>query len=323
MRVILFEQGKIREAEVPMPVPGRGEALLAVRLAGICNTDLELLSGYYGFSGIAGHECVADVAGCESRPDLVGKRVVVAINNGCDDPACEACAGGDARHCPSRTVLGIQRWDGAFAEFITAPVKNLVPVPESVDDRTAVFAEPLAAALRILDQVEVSGKKAAVLGDGKLGVLCALALSPYAKSLVLVGKHPHRVTLARSLGFSARQGDSPGQGGRYDVVVEATGSPEGLDAALSLVWPRGVVVLKTTCRDKTTADLSRLVVDEVTLVGSRCGDMGKAMRFLAEKGLDAEALIEATYPFTRHREAFGKAMAPGAGKVLMEMRKGR
>jgi len=324
LRVLIFEEGKIREAEAPDPVPGEGAALVRVRMVGVCNTDLELLSGYYGFSGIAGHEVVGEVIRCDARPDLLGKRAVVAINQGCGAGDCPFCASGVPGHCPDRQVLGIVDWSGAFAEYLVAPVDNLHWVPDGLGDLAAVFAEPLAAVLHITEQAPLGpGTSVAVLGDGKLGMLAAWALSRFAPDLTLLGKHEERIALAASLGLSAMASSeclsAAGRGGRkFDVVVEATGSPLGLAQALEIVRPLGIIVMKTTTRHPVSTDLARLVVNEVRLVGSRCGDMGRALGFLAETGMDTRPFIEAVTPFSCHAAAFERAVRPGAGKVILE-----
>jgi alcohol dehydrogenase len=304
------------ERAYPKPVRRPGEALLKVRTAAICATDLELTRGYMNFEGVLGHEFVADVVEAES-PHLVGRRVVGEI--GCPCRECPTCADGLADHCPHRTVLGILERDGAFAEYTTLPEANLHPVPEELEDRVAVFAEPLAAALQILEQVTVDEETTAcVLGDGKLGLLIAQVLKATGCRLTVLGHHEDKLDILRARGIAAcRATEAPGV--RYRLVVEATGSPEGLRQALELVAPRGTVVLKTTVARESTLALSPIVIEEVTIVGSRCGPMRTALRWLAEGKVEVEPLIEAIYPLEEGIEAFRHASRRGALKVLIEM----
>jgi threonine dehydrogenase-like Zn-dependent dehydrogenase len=273
------------------PVPSvEGEALIKVIAAGICNTDLEIVNGYAGFRGILGHEFVGTVVDAPDRT-LIDRRVAGEINAGCNH--CRRCRQGDARHCPDRTVLGIKGRDGAFAELLSLPARNLVEVPDSLTDDEAVFIEPVAAAFEILDQVEIGNRsRVCVVGDGKLGQLIVRMLATTGCHLTVIGKHQHKLKLAAAVGASTVTLDgAPGTGlapaagaesdlaasnlpdaeHSFDVVVEASGSPSGLDLAFSLVRPRGIVVLKSTHHDRTSLDLSEVVVNEITLVGSRCG----------------------------------------------------
>ena len=324
MQAVWFQEGKVTLVEQPTPRPGAGEALLRVRCAGICNTDLELLAGYYGFAGVPGHELVAEVVQAPEAPELVGRRVVADINLGCGE--CPRCRAGDPRHCPRRRVVGIKDHPGAFAEYLCLPAGNLHPVPEGLADRRAVFCEPLAAALEVGQQVHLTGRtRLLVLGDGKLGLLAALGLRHWCPGLVLAGRHPDKLAVAQAQGVRAvPAGDDPREllqrlGGPFQVVVEATGRPEGLSWALELVQPEGTVVAKTTSHQPSRLDLARLVVNEVNLLGSRCGDMALALHFLAEGLVDPTPLIEATYPLARFPEALERARRPGARKVIVEM----
>lgn len=319
MRSIVFENGKSLSAEGPKPRPGAGEALVRVLLAGVCNTDLELLRGYYGFSGVAGHEFVGLVEECPVAPEWVGRRVSADINCGCGE--CPLCRAGDPRHCPTRTVLGIVARPGCFAEYLTVPARNLLAVPEGLPDECAVFAEPLAAALEPGRQLDLSGRRVLVLGDGKLGILTALGLARECGELTLAGRHEAKLALAGDARTALLPaGTAPARArdilGIFDVVIEATGRKDGLDTALELVRPEGIVVAKTTSRNPSRLDLAKLVVDEITLMGSRCGDQALALERLAG-GLDPRPLIEARFSFAEHEQALAAASRRGAMKVLL------
>ncbi len=299
--------------DVPDPVAGPGEAVVAVRLAGICRTDLEITRGYLDFRGTPGHEWVGDVLAA-ADPALAGARVVGEINAGCG--TCAACRAGLARHCPTRRVTGIVGADGAFAERLVLPVRNLRRVPDAVPDRVAVFVEPAAAAFEILDQLgSVAGARAIVLGDGKLGLLVAQVLLQAGAAVTLAGRHPEKLARAAALGLAA--GDAaPGA----DLVVDATGSAGGLAAALELVRPRGTIVLKTTVAAEHRLDLARAVIDEVTIVGSRCGRFEPAIDALAAGRVSVAPLVDAVYPLDDAAAAFARAAAPGTFKVLIDPR---
>jgi len=307
---VLFDQGTIALAERPVPRPGPDEALVRVLLAGICNTDLELLKGYMNFSGTPGHEFVGRVERAPSAPWLEGRRVTADIN--------AAPGPGDHRHAPERRTLGIHAWDGAFAEYLCAPTANLHPIPDGLPDESAVFAEPLAAALEVGQQVHIRATdRVAVLGDGKLGLLVALGLRHLCPGLVLSGRHPEKLALAQAHGVrTVLSGDIAGP---FDLVVEATGRPEGIQAALDLVRPEGTIVLKSTTEARPSLDLSRVVVQEITLVGSRCGDTALALDQLARGLVDPTGLVEAVYPLESFVEAFQRAALPGARKVLVRV----
>lgn len=303
--------GLDRDAAEPVRRPG--EALVRVRLAGICRTDLEICRGYLGFVGTPGHELLGDVIAADD-PALVGARVVAEINFGCGE--CGWCAGGLQRHCPTRRVMGIAGADGAFAERVAVPAGNLHPVPATVPDRAAVFAEPLAAAFEILEQLgNVSGARTVVLGDGKLGLLAAQVLRQAGAAVVLAGRHAAKLALARQLGIATATPE-PGA----DLVVEATGSPGGLRDALALVRPRGTVVLKTTVGEEHRLDLAPAVVREVTIVGSRCGPFAPALEALAYGRVSVEPLVDAVVPLDDGVAAFARAAALGARKVLVDPR---
>lgn len=322
MTAAWFADGRAGLVSLPTPTPAPGQALVRVELCGVCNTDLELLAGYYGFAGVPGHEFVGRVAAAPGRPELTGLRVVGEINLGCG--VCARCLSGDARHCPERRALGIKGWGGALAEYLLLPVANLRRVPETVDERAAVFAEPLAAALEIGQQVHITGRdRVLVLGDGKLGLLVALGLRHLAPGLILAGRHQAKLDIAIAQGVRAVLAGredlaelAHGLGG-FDIVVEATGRPEGLDLALGLVRPEGTIVAKTTSHLPTALNLAALVVNEVSLIGSRCGDLGLALDYLRNRWLEVEPLIQAEFPLAELTAALAAARAPGALKILI------
>jgi len=297
--------------DVPDPVAGPGEAVVRVQLAGICRTDLEITRGYLGFRGTPGHEWVGRVIDT-ADPAWVGARVVGEINLACG--SCPACTRGLGRHCPARRVLGIVGADGGFADLLAVPLGNLHRVPEGIDDRDAVFTEPLAAAFEILDQVPaVAGVRAAVLGDGKLGLLVAQVLAGAGADVVLAGRH--EVKLARARALRIRTGDpAPG----LDLVVDASGSAATLEQALALVRPRGTIVLKTTVAAEHRLDLAPAVINEVTIVGSRCGRFAPALAALAQRRVAVAPLIDAVYPLDDAVAAFAHAARPGTLKVLVD-----
>lgn len=323
MRALQFIGGELRLAELENPGSSMrpGEALVRVTLAGICNTDLEIVRGYSGFNGTLGHEFVG-VVEAATDPGLCGKRVVGEINAGCGE--CERCREGDSRHCPTRTVLGIVGRNGAFAEYLSLPERNLLVVPEAVSDEAAVFTEPLAAAGEILEQVQIlDSDRVAVLGDGKLGQLIARVLRTTGCRLTLVGKHAAKLRLAELSGIrTALKGELEDRLGQapadlFDVVVEATGSPSGFELALRLTRPRGTLVLKSTFHGGVNVDLSRLVVDEISLIGSRCGRFESALALLATGAVDPAPLIAAEFPLDAGLEAMAMAANSGVMKVLL------
>ncbi len=301
----------------PPPVRAPGEALVRVRVAGVCDTDLQLARGYMGFSGVPGHEFVGEVVAAD-EPRWLGRRVVADINAGCG--ACDDCRTGQGHHCATRTVLGIRGRAGAFAELVAVPERCLVAVPDAVSDELAVFAEPLAAALHVLDEVDPGRPgRAVVLGDGKLGLLIARALAGAGVATTLIGRHAHKLALARAGGVTTALADAlPAGVGGAPLVVEVTGSAEGLATALALVAPRGTVVVKTTVAGPITVDLAPVVIHELRLVGSRCGDLARAIGALARGEVDPRPLIEARYPLARAVEALAHAGRRGALKVLVE-----
>jgi alcohol dehydrogenase len=306
-----------------VPEPAENEALVRILLAGVCATDIEISRGYKDFKGVPGHEFVGIVEQVNGGyPGLVGKRVVGEINFGCG--TCEYCLKGAERHCLSRTALGISEHDGVFAEFVAIPLRNLWEVPQSVDDETAVFTEPLAAVFEVFQEVHVAPlDKCAILGDGKMGILLALVLSKTWSHTVLVGKHDHKLAIAARQGVSTKKLDEINLKPSYEIVIDATGSPEGVGIALGLVKPQGVIVLKTTVAEKSTVDLSRVVVNEIKVVGSRCGPFPPALGALARQRIDVKPLISAIYPFDQALAGLQKASEKEAIKVLLDFRETR
>ena len=314
MRAVILEHGRPKVVDRPEPVPGDGEALIRVALAGICGTDLEIARGYLDFGGIPGHEFVGVVEHA-FEPTWIGKRVVGEINVGCG--TCDRCASAMERHCPTRTVLGIVGRDGAFAERVLLPVNNLHEVPAAVSNEAAVFTEPLAAAHEILEQLTPNeSDRVLVLGDGRLGQLCAVVLLRAGCRVRVEGRHPEK--LRRLKGFDV-QTSGPGDAAQrgFDLVIEATGSPDGLRRALEVVRPRGTIVLKSTHHGETSVDLAGMVIDEVTVVGSRCGRFEPALEHLAYDDKLTDGMITACFSLEQADDAFARAMQPDALKVLL------
>jgi threonine dehydrogenase-like Zn-dependent dehydrogenase len=318
MKALRYEGGRLAVAEVAKPRDAPAEAVVRVRLAGICNTDLEIVRGYANFEGTLGHEFVGVV---ESAPEsaLVGRRVVGEINAGCG--RCSLCLSGDARHCPQRTVLGIAGRDGAFAELLRLPVANLLPVPDEIEDERAVFVEPLAAACGITERVRIThDMRVAVIGDGKLGLLCAQALKAQTKAAVmLIGKHENKLLIAARRGVeTALVNDLDGTLSRsFDVVVEASGASGGFALAVALTRPRGMLVLKSTFQGATEIDAARIVVDEISIVGSRCGRFAPALELLERDAVDVGSLIGDEFKLTDGVRAMSRAAESGVLKVLL------
>ncbi len=319
MRALRFAGDRLAVEDIAVPAR-ESEALVRVTLSGICNTDLEIVRGYAGFEGTIGHEFVGVVEQAADRPELAGRRVVGEINAGCGQ--CTRCLSGDPRHCPARTVLGIVGRDGAHAEYLSLPSRNLLEVPDSVTDRQAVFVEPLAAALGIAEQVDiVAGTSVAVIGDGKLGLLCAMAMAGLSNAVTVVGKH--RAKLATLSGYGnidakLLEGLEASMHGRFDVVIEASGSESGFATALQLVRPRGKLVLKSTFHGTPTWPASRVVVDEITIVGSRCGRFAPALDLLATGAVKVDSLISEEMPLAKGVEAMDRAAAKGVLKIILD-----
>lgn len=299
----------------PKPRAADGEILIRVIRAGICETDFQLLKGYMGFRGVPGHEFV----GIAESGKFAGKRVVGEINCPCGQ--CDLCRDGLGNHCPNRTVLGILNRDGAFAEYVSLPEANLLAVPDEVATDEAVFTEPLAAAFQIPVQVPLrAGSRVTVLGDGRLGNLCAQVLAKiHSCNVQVIGKHPQKLAVLRKLGIETAQlSDVPAERSS-EIVVDCTGSPEGLKSALEFVRPRGTVVLKTTIAGPHTMSLAPVVIDEVSVVGSRCGPFAPALEALRTKRVEVAPLIAARYPLEDAARAFEQARESKALKILLDV----
>ncbi|MBI5532918.1 MAG: alcohol dehydrogenase catalytic domain-containing protein [Deltaproteobacteria bacterium] len=313
MLALVMNDAPCLATDHPNPKRARGEALVRVLRAGICDTDLQLARGYMGFRGVLGHELVGLVVEADDV-GWIGKRVVSDINAGCGD--CPDCRDGNSHHCPTRSVLGILNRDGCIAEWFVIPEGCLVEVPASLDDDKAVFAEPLAAALHVLDSIPPGADHAVVLGDGKLGLLTALALQSSGVRVTLIGHHARKLAIATAAGVEVSL-SSEGLG-RAAVVVEATGSRQGLCEALHLTKPQGTLVLKTTVADPLLVDLSPAVVDEIRIVGSRCGDLARALHALANGAVDPLPLVDARFPIEQAHQALARAAEKGILKVLVD-----
>ncbi|MBI4715959.1 MAG: alcohol dehydrogenase catalytic domain-containing protein [Nitrospirae bacterium] len=315
MRVLTFDTRLSLRKDYPVPKPGPGEALIRVTLAGICATDLEIVRGYMAYRGIPGHEFVGIV---EESPDRqwIGRRVVGEINAACG--RCPTCLAGRRTHCPHRTVLGIEGRDGAFADYLSLPVANLHAVPENVPDEEAVFAEPLAAAFRIPEQVAIGPESQVyVLGDGRLGLLVAQVLHATGCRLTLIGKHREKLALADQWGIQTALLTSVPTS-PADVVVDCTGSPAGLQQAMTLTRPLGTLVLKTTCADPFAFNPSPLVIHEITVVGSRCGPFAPALEALRTGAVQVTPMIHEVYPLAEGVRAFETDGTAGVFKVLLK-----
>ena len=314
MRALHWDGQNLRVQErYPVPRASAERALVRVRLAGVCSTDLQILKGYMDFRGVPGHEFVGEVS--EGPAEWLGKRVVAEINFGCG--RCEACGRGLQRHCPARQVMGILGADGSFAEYLAVPLANLHAVPDAVPDEAAVFTEPLAAAFEILEQLSIRpGIQTVVLGDGKLGLLCAFVLHHAGAAVTVVGRHDTKLALARKAGMRAVN-LSDWQAQAVELVVEATGSSAGLQRALAAVRPRGTLVLKSTLAEDHSLSLAPLVINEVTVVGSRCGPFPPALEALTHNLIPVTALIEAAYPLSAGTQALNHAARRGTRKVLL------
>lgn len=318
MKALRFTGGRLALAEMPVPDVG-AEALVRVLKSGICNTDLEIVRGYAGFQGTIGHEFVGVVENAPDSPSLIGKRVVGEINVGCGN--CDLCRAGDSRHCTGRTVLGIKGRDGAHAEFLTLPAGNLLEVPPNVPDESAVFVEPLAAAIGISEQVEITPEtRVAVIGDGKLGILCAFAMDIKSQNVTLIGKHSSKLAIAEKRGIECvLLSDAEKIRSHFDLVIEASGSESGFAAALDLVRPRGKIVLKSTFHGKPTWEAWRVVVEEITIIGSRCGRFAPAISALASGKIDVSDLISGQFALGDGIRAMHEAGIRGALKIILDM----
>ncbi len=336
MKALVFDKELKLVDNYEKPIPQKGEALVRVTLAGICNTDYEITKGYMGYEGILGHEAVGVVEDVniaptpkseistlpqgEGKHPLIGKRVVPEISYGCKDPNCEWCAKKNYRHCPNRHTLGIWRKDGVFAQYFTMPVEVLFEVPDNVPDTQAVFTEPLAAALEINEQLHIRPMdKVIVLGDGKLGLITALALNAQNLNVTLVGKHQNKLDIAKAQGVKTALLNDFKIEKIYDVVVEATGSVNGFETSIALTKPRGTLVLKSTVATGKELNLAPIVIDEITVLGSRCGQFPPALRLLESGKVDFSPLISGVYSMDDAKEAFEKNKEKDTLKVLLKM----
>lgn len=317
MRAVLFDGNLKFVVDYPVPELKPGWALIKVKYAGICQTDMEILKGYAGFNGILGHEFIGSVEDCDN-PDRIGSRVTGEINLACGH--CEWCKKGLGRHCPHRTVLGIHGHDGCMADYCVLPVANLIEIPDSIDDHRAILIEPLSAACEILEQIPFEGsERVIVLGDGRLGTLCAWALSTKVHDITMIGHHKEKLDLASWGRLKTVLSTSEVQPGA-DVVVDATGSAAGIKDAMSLCGPRGTIVLKSTIASQGDLNLAPIVVDEITVMGSRCGRFSDGLDMIRMyRDMPLERLITAQYPIEQALEAFDRAGRHDAMKVLLAM----
>jgi len=323
MRALVWNGEALRIVpDYPQPKPPVGEALIQVLMAGICNTDIEITRGYLGFTGILGHEFVGTVTEInDDDQSWIGKRVVGDINCACAQTDCVYCNQDLGRHCSQRTTLGIVNRDGCFAEYLTLPVRNLHEVPAAVSTRMATFTEPLAAGFEILEQIHIaSTDKVLIVGDGKLGLLINHALTTTGAAITQVGKHPHKLALAQANGCETVLLDAKTQSRlaqQFDVVIEATGSAGGFNFSLACTRPRGKLILKSTIAASHSIDLTPLVVNEITVIGSRCGLFSPALSYLAS-GAELTPLVSHVFPFEQSIQAFTVAKTKGELKVLLD-----
>ena len=316
MKALWLEGNQISLREIQQPTNSNNEALIKIRRAGICSTDLELVKGYYPYTGVLGHEFVGEVVSA-SDPAWIGQRVVGEINAACGK--CDACLNGRPTHCEVRTVLGITDRSGVFAEYTTMPLGNLHRVPDSVSDEVAVFTEPLAAALEIQQQTHIKPTDRVLLvGAGRLGQLIAQTLALTSCDLHVLTRHSYQRDMldARGIRFISEAEIQPR---KWDVVVEATGSPEGFNLARKAIRPRGTLVMKSTYAGNININLSSIVVDEITVIGSRCGPFEPALRLLEKREVDPTILISAQYKLTESIKAFDHAAQPGVLKVQIQI----
>jgi len=311
-----FFDGEKMTFDQNYPEPNSAEALVRVNLAGICGTDLEILDGYMKYNGILGHEFVGTVEKSENS-ELIGKRVVGEINVGCE--ICDSCKNGMSRHCPNRTVLGILKRNGAFAEFVSLPEKNLHVLPDSISDEQAVFIEPLAAAFEIKEQVKLDSQwNVAVVGDGRLAQLIARVLKLYCNNITCFGRHKNKLQSLNKLGIKTKIGIESYDEFTFDLVVEATGSNFGFSDTMKLTKSRGIVILKSTIASRENLDLTPAVVNEITLIGSRCGLFKPAIDALATGMVTIDDMIDSTFPLEKFQEAIIHAKKPDTLKVFLK-----
>lgn len=320
MKAVVFDNGLKLDNNYAKPIPQKGEALIRVSMAGICNTDYEITKGYMGYVGVLGHEFVGVVEDVNSEnKSLIGKRVVAEISYGCHKPDCEWCNQGLVRHCPDRHTIGIWRKDGCFAEYITLPTEILFEVPENVSNEQVVFVEPLAAACEILEQLHIQPiQKVIVQGDGKLGLTTALALNAFNYDVTLVGKHQNKLDIAQAQGVKTMLLDDLEVKPEWDIVIEATGSISGFENAMALTKPRGVLVLKSTVAGSKEINLAPVVINEITVLGSRCGQFKPALRLLENGKIDFKPLISGIYNVDDAIKAFEKNKEKDTLKVLLK-----
>lgn len=320
MRAVVFDNGLKLDKNYAKPSPRKGEALIKVNTIGICNTDYEITKGYMGYKGVLGHEFTGVVEEINADDkSLLNKRVVGEINCGCGE--CEWCHQGLERHCPNRSTLGIWQREGCFAEYVCLPVKNLLEIPENVTDEEAVFTEPLAAALEILEQIHIPPyKKVVVLGDGKLGLMIALALNAAGLDLVLIGKHENKLEIAKNQGVKTKLLSDVEIKKEYDFVVEATGSISGFETSLALTKPRGTLILKSTIAASKEFNFAPVVVDEITIVGSRCGQFAPALRLLESGRIDVKPLISDIFELDESIAAFERNKEKSSIKVIVKVK---
>lgn len=315
MKAAYFDGTKILLKD-DYPTPNLGEALIKVRLAGICGTDLEMIQGYASYTGVLGHEFVGEVVESANK-DLIGKRIVGEINAGCGK--CQMCTTGLERHCSQRTVLGIYKRDGAFAQYLSLPEKNLHVIPDSISDEQAVFVEPLAAAFEIEEQLHIEkDSKIAILGDGRLAQLIMRVLRINHPNITCFGRHAKKLQLAEKIGIKTKTVISPHDEHAFDVVIEATGSESGFLDTMKLAKPRGIVVLKSTIASKNKLDLTPAIVNEITFVGSRCGPFRPAIQALASGVIHVDDLIDSVYPLDKLSDALDAARSSEKLKVLLK-----
>jgi 2-desacetyl-2-hydroxyethyl bacteriochlorophyllide A dehydrogenase len=320
MLSVHLENGHVFVLDIPKPERPPGYALIRTLAAGICSTDLELQRGYYGFSGTPGHEFVGEVVEADDAT-LLNQRVAGEINLPCGN--CSWCSRHLGRHCPHRTVLGIVKHPGAFQEFFTLPERNLHLIPDGIATESAVFIEPLAAACEILDQVRIpAGEKVAVLGDGKLGLLISQALHAHGAKVLQFGRHRDKLLIAARAGVETASVNATLPEAEFDFVVDATGTREGLSNAVRMVKPRGTVILKSTVHGEVAIDTAPVIVNEITLIGSRCGRFEPAMELLRLGTVRVDRLITDRFPLASAPEAFARAAEKGVLKVLLEGSRG-
>jgi len=315
MHALVFNEQLDFFDNVSVPTPAKNEALIKIQYAGICNTDLEITRGYMGFNGIPGHEFVGIVEQSNDQ-NIIGKRVVGDINIGCGK--CTLCIAGLSNHCPVRSVLGILHKNGAFAEYVTLPVRNLHIVPDSVSDKEAVFTEPLAAAFEILHQINImKSQRVCVLGDGKLGLLVSQVMSTTGCDLVVVGKHAQKLLLLQNMNIRTETAASFDEN-NFDVVIECTGSSSGIEKALHIVRPGGKIVLKTTAAVQGKIDLNHIVINEISLIGSRCGPFPDALKAIEAGCFNLLPLISAEYSLKDGLKAMDHASKRGVIKIILK-----